>query len=145
VASVKKQRPTRNEGVTPKIWVTRYVTQPSPVVHRCVASVGYRRSQLALRCSVIVCAHNEAEYLAGCLHALRAQSRPPDESAGAILHEIKRQGASRRLFWVKTLVRAEKNWPSVRQALRANVDVALTLFRNGYWQAPTARHLFPYA
>jgi len=34
---------------------------------------------VALRCSVIVCAHNEAEYLAGCLHSLRAQSRPPDE------------------------------------------------------------------
>jgi glycosyltransferase involved in cell wall biosynthesis len=34
---------------------------------------------LALRCSVIVCAHNEAEYLAGCLHSLLAQSRPPDE------------------------------------------------------------------
>jgi glycosyltransferase involved in cell wall biosynthesis len=28
---------------------------------------------------VIVCAHNEAEYLAGCLHSLRAQSRPADE------------------------------------------------------------------
>ena len=42
-------------------------------------TVGYRRSHLALRCSVIVCAHNEAEYLAGCLHSLLAQSRPPDE------------------------------------------------------------------
>ena len=29
--------------------------------------------------SVIVCAHNEAGYLAACLHSLLAQSRPPDE------------------------------------------------------------------
>src|SRR5688572_25742828 len=29
--------------------------------------------------SVIVCAHNEAAYLAGCLHSLLAQSRPADE------------------------------------------------------------------
>ena len=28
---------------------------------------------------VIVCAHNEAQYLASCLHSLLAQSRPPDE------------------------------------------------------------------
>ena len=44
----------------------------------------------------------------------------------------------KHLYSWKTLVRAEKNWPSVRQALRANVDVALTLFRNGCWQAPSA-------
>ncbi len=29
--------------------------------------------------SVIVCAHNEAGYLAACLYSLLAQSRPPDE------------------------------------------------------------------
>jgi len=29
--------------------------------------------------SVIVCVHNEAQYLAACLHSLLAQSRPPDE------------------------------------------------------------------
>lgn len=32
-----------------------------------------------MRLSVIVCAHNEARYLAACLHSLLAQSRPPDE------------------------------------------------------------------
>ena len=31
------------------------------------------------RMSVIVCAHNEAQYLAPCLHSLLAQSRRPDE------------------------------------------------------------------
>ena len=29
--------------------------------------------------SVIVCAHNEARFIAACLHSLLAQSRPPDE------------------------------------------------------------------
>jgi glycosyltransferase involved in cell wall biosynthesis len=29
--------------------------------------------------SVIVCAHNEANYLPACLHSLLAQTRPPDE------------------------------------------------------------------
>ena len=37
----------------------------------------------------------------------------------------------KHLYSWKTLIRAEKNWPAVRQALRANVDVALTLYRNG--------------
>ena len=31
------------------------------------------------RMSVIVCAHNEAQYLAPCLYSLLAQSRRPDE------------------------------------------------------------------
>jgi glycosyltransferase involved in cell wall biosynthesis len=34
---------------------------------------------MALRISVIVCAHNEANYLPACLHSLLAQTRRPDE------------------------------------------------------------------
>jgi glycosyltransferase involved in cell wall biosynthesis len=34
---------------------------------------------VALKVSVIVCAHNEALYLPACLHSLLAQTRPPDE------------------------------------------------------------------
>src|SRR5688572_32516855 len=34
---------------------------------------------MALVISVIVCAHNEARHLPGCLHSLLAQSRIPDE------------------------------------------------------------------
>ena len=41
----------------------------------------------------------------------------------------------KHLYSWKTLVRSEKNWPAVKQALRANVDIALTLFRNGSWAA----------
>jgi predicted metal-dependent phosphoesterase TrpH len=37
----------------------------------------------------------------------------------------------KHLYSWKTLLRAEKTIPSIKQALRANVDVALTLFRNG--------------
>ena len=42
----------------------------------------------------------------------------------------------KHLYSWKTLVRSEKNWPAIKQALRANVDVALTLFRNGCWVGP---------
>lgn len=34
---------------------------------------------MALKISAVVCAHNEAQYLAACLYSLLAQSRPPDE------------------------------------------------------------------
>ena len=35
----------------------------------------------------------------------------------------------KHLYSWKTLVRSEKNWPAVKEALRRNVDVALTLYR----------------
>jgi hypothetical protein len=41
----------------------------------------------------------------------------------------------KHLFSWKTLIRSDKNWPAIRSALRLNVDVALTLFRNGSWAA----------
>jgi hypothetical protein len=37
----------------------------------------------------------------------------------------------KHLYSWKTLLRCEKTWPAISQALRNNVDVALTLFRNG--------------
>ena len=37
------------------------------------------------------------------------------------------------LFSWKTLVRCEKQWPAVKLALRRNVNVAITLYRNGGW------------
>lgn len=39
----------------------------------------------------------------------------------------------KHLYSWKTLVRAEKTWPAVKEALKRNVDIALTLFRNGSW------------
>jgi hypothetical protein len=39
----------------------------------------------------------------------------------------------KHLYSWKTLVRSEKNWPAIRLALRSNVDIAITLFRNGSW------------
>ena len=41
----------------------------------------------------------------------------------------------KHLYSWKTLVRSEKTWPAVAAALRSNVDVALTLYRNGSWAA----------
>jgi hypothetical protein len=39
----------------------------------------------------------------------------------------------KHLYSWKTLIRAEKNWDAIAEALRANVDIALTLYRNGSW------------
>ena len=36
-------------------------------------------AKAGMKFSVIICAHNEARYLAACLHSLLAQTRPPDE------------------------------------------------------------------
>jgi predicted metal-dependent phosphoesterase TrpH len=49
--------------------------------------------------------------------------------ANSDLHKAK------HLYSWKTLLRCEKNWPAIKDALRRNVDVALTLYRNGSWAA----------
>jgi predicted metal-dependent phosphoesterase TrpH len=41
----------------------------------------------------------------------------------------------KHLYSWKTLLRCEKNWDAVAAALRANVDVALTLYRHRSWVA----------
>jgi hypothetical protein len=41
----------------------------------------------------------------------------------------------KHLYSWKTLLRCENNWEAIAHALRANVDVALTLYRNGSWAA----------
>src|SRR5689334_12046235 len=41
----------------------------------------------------------------------------------------------KHLYSWKTLLRCEKNWDDIARTLRANVDVALTLYRNGSWAA----------
>jgi predicted metal-dependent phosphoesterase TrpH len=42
---------------------------------------------------------------------------------------------AKHLYSWKTLVRCEKEWVAIAQALRSNVDIALTLYRNGSWAA----------
>jgi predicted metal-dependent phosphoesterase TrpH len=42
---------------------------------------------------------------------------------------------AKHLYSWKTLVRAPKNWLAIKAALRANVDVAITLFRKDSWAA----------
>lgn len=44
----------------------------------------------------------------------------------------------KHLYSWKTLVRAEKTWPAIQAALRANVDVAIMLYRNGEWSRGAA-------
>ena len=88
---------------------------------------------MALRISAVVCAHNESRYLPACLHSLLAQTRIPDE----IIVVNKRLPQAKHLYSWKTLLRCEKAWPAIRNALRHNVDVALTLYRNGSWPADT--------
>jgi predicted metal-dependent phosphoesterase TrpH len=41
----------------------------------------------------------------------------------------------KHLYSWKTLLRCRKDWESIKSALRANVDVAITLYRNGSWAA----------
>ena len=41
----------------------------------------------------------------------------------------------KHLYSWKTLVRCEKSWEAIAETLRSNVDVALTLYRNGSWAA----------
>jgi hypothetical protein len=41
----------------------------------------------------------------------------------------------KHLYSWKTLVRCEKTWEAIARTLRANVDIALTLYRNGSWAA----------
>jgi hypothetical protein len=41
----------------------------------------------------------------------------------------------KHLYSWKTLVRCAKSWDAIADALRSNVDVALTLYRNGSWAA----------
>ena len=56
--------------------------------------------------------------------SLRRQQRLPQASLQALVFTL----------W-KTLVRCEKSWDAIAAALRSNVDVALTLYRNGSWAA----------
>lgn len=42
---------------------------------------------------------------------------------------------AKHLYSWKTLLKCEKKWDAIAAALKANVDVALTLYRNGSWAA----------
>ncbi len=41
----------------------------------------------------------------------------------------------KHLYSWKTLLRCEKTWEAIARTLRENVDIALTLYRNGTWAA----------
>jgi len=41
----------------------------------------------------------------------------------------------KHLYSWKTLLKCDKNWDAIARTLRENVDIALTLYRNGSWAA----------
>jgi hypothetical protein len=41
----------------------------------------------------------------------------------------------KHLYSWKTLLKCDKNWDAIAHTLRQNVDIALTLYRNGSWAA----------
>jgi processive 1,2-diacylglycerol beta-glucosyltransferase len=41
----------------------------------------------------------------------------------------------KHLYSWKTLIRCDKEWGAIARTLRSNVDVAVTLYRNGAWAA----------
>ena len=45
----------------------------------------------------------------------------------------------KHLYSWKTLVRSRKDWPSLKVALRNNVNLAITLYREETWVASRAR------
>jgi hypothetical protein len=96
---------------------------------------------VALSVSVIVCAHNEALYylwdhrerLSDLVDTWEAANRDDLFSVTSLKHFPYVANSDfhkpKHLYSWKTLLKCEKTLPAVKEALRSNVDVALTLFR----------------
>jgi hypothetical protein len=54
---------------------------------------------------------------------------------GQVSRSDRRDQPELDLYSWKTLVRCEKRWDAIASTLKANVDVALTLYRDGSWAA----------
>jgi len=79
-----------------------------------------------LKLSVIVCAYNEEQYVAACLHSLLAQSRPPDELILVNNASTDRTGAvARAIPGVMVIDELQKGLVKAREAgrLAATGDV----------------------
>ena len=88
---------------------------------------------MALTIATVVCAYNESRLLPGCLYSLRAQTRPPDEILVVNNASTDETGeVARAVPGIRVIEEPAK---AVAAALRSNVDVALTLYRNGSWAA----------
>jgi hypothetical protein len=59
-------------------------------------------------------------------------SRSPVSSTSRTSRTATSTSRSICISW-KTLLRCEKRWDAIARALRENVEVALTLYRNGTW------------
>jgi glycosyltransferase involved in cell wall biosynthesis len=92
---------------------------------------------VALTISVIVCAHNEAQYLAPCLHSLHAQTRLPDDilvinnastdTTRAVAEQVPR---------VRVLDEPHKGLVVAREAARRHTDTDLLVYLDADCRAP---------
>ena len=87
------------------------------------------------------CLWDHREELAGLVDVWEAANRDDLFSVTSLKHypyvATSDFHKPKHLYSWKTLVRADKTWPDVSRALRADVDIALTLFRNGSWALAT--------
>lgn len=111
----------------------------------------------ALTITAIVCAYNEARLLPACLYSLRSQTRPPDEILVIDNASTDETGdVARAVPGVRVIDERAKGLVIARETARRaahtdivayidadcrapitwlDVDIALTLYRNGPWAA----------
>jgi glycosyltransferase involved in cell wall biosynthesis len=92
---------------------------------------------VALKVSVIVCAHNEARYLAACLHSLLAQTRPPDEILvidNASTDETR--AVAEQIPQVRVLEEPRKSLVVAREAARSAVSGDILVYLDADCRAP---------
>ena len=120
--------------------------RPARVCYNSPVSWGHGRdAHVAMTMAVVVCAYNEARLLPACLHSLLAQTRPADQIIvvnNASSDDTRAIAESVRGITVvdepkkgfgRGVMSPHKEWHAIARTLRANVDVAVTLYRNGSW------------
>src|SRR5688500_13367785 len=96
-----------------------------------------RGADVALTIGVIVCAHNEAQYLAPCLYSLLTQTRPPDDilvinnastdTTRAVAEQVPR---------VRVLDEPRKGLVVARETARRHTDTDLLVYLDADCRAP---------
>lgn len=86
---------------------------------------------------MIVCAHNEEAFLAGCLHSLLAQTRPPDEIVVVDNASVDRTGAvARTVPGVRVVDEPRKGLVTARERGRREASGELIVFLDADCRAP---------
>jgi len=92
---------------------------------------------MALKISVIVCAHNEAQYLPACLYSLLGQTRVPDEII--VINNASTDGTgdvARQVPRVRVLDEPRKGLTVAREAGRRVADGDLLVYLDADCRAP---------